>query len=190
MIFGVGVYKAGKYLSRVDGKLTRGYAVWKHMIERCYYDKYSEKYPTYRGCTVEEDFKNFQTFMLWAEKQIGFSCRDFVLDKDLLQKGNKQYNKDLCVFIPVELNAILTNSKATRGKLPVGVSLNSSKYMATLCIDGKNKNLGRFNTPEEAFSAYKDAKESNIRRVAEKYKDLIDPRAYATLMCYDVDIND
>lgn len=50
--------------------------------------------------------------------------------------------------------------------------------------------LGTFNTPEEAFYAYKEAKEDYIKEVANKYKDRIDIRAYEALMKYEVNIDD
>ena len=54
----------------------------------------------------------------------------------------------------------------------------------------KLKYLGRYNTPEQAFLAYKIAKESYIKEVAEKWRDQIDPRVYNTLMNYEVNIDD
>ena len=42
------------------------------------------------------------------------------------------------------------------------------------------------NTPEEAFQAYKQAKETYIKLQAEKWKDQIDVRAYEALMRYEV----
>ena len=38
-----------------------------------------------------------------------------------------------------------------------------------------------FSTPQEAFHAYKVAKENHIKLLAEKYRDQIDPRAYEAL---------
>jgi hypothetical protein len=56
--------------------------------------------------------------------------------------------------------------------------------------EAKEKYLGRFVTPEEAFQVYKQAKEAYIKEVAELYKDQIDIRVYEALMKYEVDIND
>ena len=50
--------------------------------------------------------------------------------------------------------------------------------------------LGTFNTPEEAFCAYKEVKEAYIKDVADKWKDRIDPRVYDALMNYQVEITD
>ena len=54
----------------------------------------------------------------------------------------------------------------------------------------QNKYLGLFNTELEAFYAYKQAKETYIKEVANKWKDQIDPRVYNALMKYEVEITD
>ena len=45
-------------------------------------------------------------------------------------------------------------------------------------------------TQIEAFYAYKEAKETYIKEVANKWKDNIDSRVYDALMNYQVEIND
>ena len=45
-------------------------------------------------------------------------------------------------------------------------------------------------TPEEAFQAYKTTKESHIKEVADKWKDLIDPKVYQAMNNYEVEITD
>ena len=87
---------------------------------------------------------------------------------------------------------MLVNSRATRGEFPVGVyhDASRSKFQSHIRMHGKRKHLGRFVTPEEAFQAYKQAKEAYIKEVANKWKDQIDSRVYEALMNYEVDIND
>ena len=50
--------------------------------------------------------------------------------------------------------------------------------------------IGRYTTPEEAFQAYKQAKEAYIKEVANKWKDQIDNRVYEALMNWGVSIDD
>lgn len=50
--------------------------------------------------------------------------------------------------------------------------------------------LGNYATAEEAFYAYKEAKESYIKEVANKWKDQIDPKVYNALMNWEVEITD
>ena len=54
----------------------------------------------------------------------------------------------------VTVSENLSNS-LKRGSLPKGVTFTKGKYQAQISIQGKNKYLGRFNTPDEAETAYK-----------------------------------
>ena len=56
--------------------------------------------------------------------------------------------------------------------------------------EAKEKYLGRFVTPEEAFQAYKQAKEAYIKEVAEEWRDSIDPRVYESLTNWVIEITD
>ncbi len=191
-VFGVGVLGA-KYSTRVNGRNTKEYGLWVRMLERCYSDGYKKKQPTYEGCEVGDKFKSYEYFYEWCHKQIGFGVDGWHLDKDLLVKGNKVYSESTCVFIPSEINAILTKSTASRGKYLIGVSW-SNANKAFVAQVNKNKGvseyLGSFNTELEAFKAYKKAKESFVKEQAEKFKSQIDERAYEALMNYQVDIDD
>ena len=72
----------------------------------------------------------------------------------------------------------------------LGISVD--EYFATEIKPSAIKvtNIGSFNTEIEAFQAYKEAKEANIKEVANKWKDQIDPRVYEALMNYHVEITD
>jgi len=50
--------------------------------------------------------------------------------------------------------------------------------------------LGLFDTPKEAFQAYKTAKEKYIKEVADKWKDQITEQAYQAMYRYKVEITD
>jgi len=63
-------------------------------------------------------------------------------------------------------------------------------YRAQIKSDGVVKCLGDFKTVEEAFLAYKKAKEAYVKSLANKWKDQIDPRVYNALMNYKVEITD
>lgn len=56
--------------------------------------------------------------------------------------------------------------------------------------NGEVIHLGYFDTPEEAFYAYKPVKEAYIKALAEKWKDQIDTRAYEALMNWTIEITD
>ena len=185
LVCGVGV-NDGRYSATVNGKILKEYDVWKTFLRRCYSPKYQRVWLTYVGCSVSENFKNYSYFHEWCQNQIGFGQEGFELDKDLLFKGNKVYSEETCLFLPSQLNSLLLSCKATRGGLPIGVCAHGQRFKADCC----SKHIGYFDTPEEAFHAYKQVKEAFIKAQAEKWKALIDPRAYAALRAYEVSITD
>ena len=191
-VFGVGV--AGtKYPNRVNGRKTKEYVLWCHMLERCYSEKYQKKQPTYEGCEVSDNFKSYEYFYEWCHNQVGFGVDGFEIDKDLLIKGNKVYSESTCVFIPREINQVLTKCTASRGKHLIGVcwSKTANAFKAMVRINkGKQEHLGYFKTELEAFNAYKTAKEAFVKEQANKWKGKIDIRAYSALMKYQVEIDD
>ena len=195
-VFGVGILGT-KYSSKVDGVRTKEYGLWVRMLERCYSDSFKKKNPTYEGCEVSDNFKSYEYFYEWCNKQIGFSVdgngNPFQLDKDLLIKGNKVYSESTCVFLPKEINILLTKRTASRGEYLIGVSWHKTKKAFVARVNknkGKPEWLGLFKTEIEAFNAYKEAKESFIKEQAEKWKGKIDDRAYNALMNYTVGITD
>ena len=118
------------------------------------------------------------------------------LDKDILHKGNKIYNLENCILVPDWINLLFTKRDANRGDCPIGVSYNkaSKKYQALCSINGKLKGLGYYSTPLEAFSAYKIAKENEIKRIADEcvLKGYItqESRLYNAMISYQVKITD
>ena len=97
------------------------------------------------------------------------------MDKDILVKGNKVYSPETCCFVPSEVNLLFSKTGKLRGSLPIGVKTNGyGAYQASLRCHGKHKTLGQFKTCEEAFQAYKAAKESYIKEVANKMERKVD----------------
>ena len=196
LVHGIG-FKGMDYPSYDGEKMLKEYSLWKGMLFRCT-NKYWIKKPTYENVSCSENFKSYTFFYEWCNKQIGFKSRDekgnyWQLDKDLLIKGNKKYNENVCVFVPQRLNLLLIKYDAKRGDYPIGVSWEEKRgKFQTSCQDsfGVSRNLGRYYTVEESFQAYKTFKEMTIKQAANKYKDLIDPRAYQALLNYTVEITD
>jgi hypothetical protein len=196
LVHGIGT-NDGKYPAFKDGKPTKEYDLWKHMLHRCT-EKNGIKNPTYDNVSCSKNFKHYSFFYEWIHRQVGFGNKDekgrcWNLDKDLLVKGNKIYSEDVCVFVPQRINLLLTKRDASRGEYPVGVHRNTGnrKYMSK-CSRGASKqtHLGSFNTPQEAFLAYKTFKEALIKEVANEYKEQLDERAYEALMKYEVNVDD
>ena len=176
---------------------TKEHDLWRSMLARSYTDRNLKLKPAYVGCTVSDNFKNYTYFYEWCNSQIGFKKYDennrmFALDKDLLQKGNKIYSENTCVFVPMEINNLIVKSDSLRGDLPVGVMYDKArdKFQSQMWVNNKRMFLGRFNTAEEAFFKYKESKEQHIKTVANKWKGLIDYKAYEALINYEVEITD
>ena len=191
-VFDVGIVGTN-YPATVNGRITKEYNRWHSMLERCYSDTSKKKNPTYEGCEASENFKSYEYFYEWCNKQIGFNNEGWHLDKDLLVKGNKVYSEDSCVFLPQEINKILTKRTTSRGEYLIGIYW-SKTHKAFKAQVRKNKGgrecLGYFATELGAFNTYKVAKEAFIKEQANKWKLQIDERAYEALMKYTVEIAD
>jgi len=185
-VYGVGYLGVGSHQAYIDCKATIQYNLWKAMIQRCYSAKSFIKHPTYIGCSVSDEFLNFQTFATWYDNN-SYECEsELQLDKDILFKGNKVYSPDMCCLVPRSINMLFVNRKAKRGNTPIGVTLMNGKYQ-TRCNAGKGKleYLGTFDTPELAFNCYKEFKESFIKQVAESYKGVIPQKLYDAMYTYE-----
>lgn len=177
--YGLGYIGCGIYST----KNKKHYNVWNNMFQRCYSKKQEKNSPTYKDVNVCEEWYNFQVFAEWFENNYK---EGFQLDKDILIKGNKIYSPETCCFVPQEINTLFVKNDSNRGKYPIGVTTSYGKPVAQI----SGKNLGTFNTVDEAFKIYKIAKEKQIKEVADKWKTLIDPRVYQALYNYKVEIAD
>lgn len=186
-VCGVGVL--GDEPAYVNGKHLKEYMLWGAMLKRCYDDKYHTKHPTYKDCYVSENFKHYPYFKSWCPRQVGFNQDGWELDKDILLRGNKFYSEDTCVFLPQEINKLLNRQNKNQEKYPVGVYYDNreNNFQSRINNGEKQLRVGRFCTSEEAFQAYKQAKEAQIKAIANKWKDQIDIRAYEALMTYQVE---
>lgn len=169
------------------------YNVWIRMLERAYSDDYHIKEPTYIGCSVCEDWMCYSTFEKWfIDNYYELDGEKVCLDKDILVKGNKIYSPEMCIFVPQKINNLFTKNNKIRGKYPLGVYWHKKekKFNASLNINGNQIVVGRFDTPEEAFECYKEAKENEIKRIANEYKNKIPQILYEAMMNYQVEITD
>ena len=195
-VFGVGITGL-EPIRDENGELLSSYKCWCSMLNRCYSAKFQEKRPSYIGCSVSDDWLYYPNFKKWYDNNYyEIDNKTSQLDKDILIKGNKVYSPETCVFVPNFINLLFIKRQKLRGAFPIGVNYDkaSKKYRAQLNIfkDGKKtrKNLGYFTTPEEAFNAYKRAKEDYIKKIADNYKDKIPAKLYQAMYSYRVDIDD
>lgn len=187
LMSGRGVYDPSVLSVKSQPHLPRLYRLWADMFTRTS-PAYWSKRPAYSGTIVDPAFIHFADFASWAVKQANWDKPGYQLDKDILHRGNLRYGPDTCVFVPLALNSLLTKPANRRRDLPIGSRREKGcdALIVSLSINGQKKYIGRFKSADDAFAAYKQAKEAEIKRVAELWKSEIDPRAYAALMAYEV----
>jgi hypothetical protein len=123
--------------------------VWHSMLQRCYDSKYHNRYPTYKDCTVCDEWLLLSNFKKWFDENY---IEGYVLDKDILFTGNKVYSPETCCFVPHEVNEMIHSIK--KRELPLGVHFHKNRYCACLNTKSKRIYLGRYKTKEEASEIY------------------------------------
>ena len=190
-VYNKGYFGIGKYVSRPVSKGPQCicYKRWKEMIGRCYC-KSIPSYQSYgaRGIIVCKDWLNYQNFAKWWEEN--YIDESFDLDKDILHKNSKEYSPENCCFLPRVINTALTSRRRKRGNYPMGVRMKEGRLIAQINYMNSKKHLGTFNTVEEAFNAYKVAKEKCLKDYAEKFKSILPNKVYNALYNYKIEITD
>ena len=116
-VYGKGFVGAGIYKTKINGKEVRAYKIWQSMHQRCYDHKLHDKYPTYIGCFVCEEWHDFQIFSEWFE----LNYKDGLhLDKDIKVKGNKVYSPSTCLFVSHAENVVAASAKHYTFLSPLG----------------------------------------------------------------------
>lgn len=176
-------------LVKINNKNIQSYNTWRLILLRCYSEKEQIKCPTYRDCSVCDEWKYFSNFKRWFDENY---IEGYAIDKDILIKGNKVYSPETCCFVPARINSLFIKMKNNRGGLPIGViySKNKIRYRCCFTYKGKSTCFGYFDTPESAFYTYKQTKELYIKEIANEWKDKIAPKVYEALMKYEVEITD
>lgn len=188
-VYGVGFIGQGNYKTSVNRKKTKEYSKWNNILHRCYDKNYKENNPTYKDVTVCEEWHNFQVFAQWFEDSY---IEGFQLDKDILSKSTKIYSPETCCFVPIEINSLFKKFNSGVNSLPRGISYDkiNNKYKVSVSKSGKTITKGRYSTVEEAVNIYKIEKETEIKRVANKYKYQITQQVYQALINYKITYND
>jgi hypothetical protein len=186
-VYGVGYYGIGDHVSKIDGKHTRAYRRWNDMLKRGYCPKEKARYPTYADCSVDKEWHNFQVFADWFYDQPNSTREDFALDKDLMVWGNKTYSKDFCSFVPEQINTLLNDHGSARGDFPQGITKLDDGYVARLSVHNERIYLGYYNTADDAYQVYREAKSAHVRKLADRYKDDLHPTVYKNLMTWELE---
>lgn len=146
------------------------YCKWRSMLSRCYSTKFQEKYPTYRGCYVCEEWLIFSNFKSWMEKQ---DWQGKSLDKDILFPENKLYSPSTCIFLDKKVNTFLIERNASRGEYMIGVYWHKQlgKFVARCNDSNSLKHLGVFSTEIEAHKAWLSFKLEQAKLLAAEQTD-------------------
>lgn len=168
LVFGVGINdvnsKTQEVIKHADGTrkvvwVCPYYTKWYSMLRRCYSITHHRKFPHYQDCEVFDDWKFFSNFKEWMNNH-DWEGKD--LDKDLIKEGNRNYHPDLCCFLPPIVNTFMTDSKAKRGKYPLGVYFrkDTRKFKAQCGnpFTTKQVSLGSYDCPYKAHEVYKKKK--------------------------------
>ena len=180
----------GPYLSKENGIKTKAYDAWYQMLRRCYDEKLQNKKPTYKGCTVDETWHNFQAFAEWYENNYyEIPNETMQLDKDILLKGNKVYGPNTCIIVPNSINSLFKHKKGNID-LPKGVSKIGKKYRGSYYCNDMKINGPTVETIEEAFDFYKQGIESRIKQIANMYIEYLPDNIYNILINYEINIDE
>jgi hypothetical protein len=164
-----------EYKHKVRGKLALKkeykpiYKTWYDMAKRTTNPERQAKKPTYKDTWVCEEWKYFSNFLNWSLAN-GYR-KGLDLDKDILDIGNKCYSPDTCVFVSRAINTLLVYKQSDNSGLPIGVGYQEfnhkgykriNPYRLQVSINGEQKYIDSYATPEEAGLAYGREKSKHI----------------------------
>lgn len=179
LIFGVGIndadyvvkqtsYKSGKY--EVIWQCPY-YMRWIGVLERCFSEKAHVKIPSYKKCTIADEWVYFTNFKKWMETQ---DWHGKEIDKDILIKGNKIYSPKRCCFVEKSINIFVADKRA-HGLCMTGVTFNKGKRkFESRCnnpFTKKTEYLGAFDDELDAHNAWKIKKHHFSCLLAETVSD-------------------
>lgn len=174
-VFGVGINDA-PYKTHIKIGEKRYecpfYSKWQGMLKRAYYQPYKDKNPTYKDCTVCDEWLLFSNFRVWMTNQ---DWEGKELDKDILVQDNKMYSPETCSFVSKKINALIVSCVSLRGMYKSGVCVRKdavkNKFKATCSVDGAQVHLGYYSSEKEAHGAYCKYKYKVIAEAAESQEE-------------------
>ena len=115
MIYDKGINDMPYGWTNKNKKNHKIYRTWKSMVERCYSEKYHEKFPTYIGCNVCAKWLKLSNFVEEFKLIDGYDEDKFLngelcLDKDIKSNGeNKVYSLENCLWVSKSENTKQAN---------------------------------------------------------------------------------
>lgn len=141
------------------------YTKWSKMLGRCYSKAQNITKPSYKDCTVCEEWLTFSNFKSWMENQ---DWEGKELDKDILEPFNTVYSPNTCIFVDKTINNLLNKYKKKMGKYPMGITVDKrgGNFKVMCNYFGKRKYLGTYLTLEKASEVYRSFRSKYIKEVA------------------------
>lgn len=182
-VYGVGYIGFGEYRVSKDRKHLAAYKKWQSMIERCYSKRYQSKKPTYIGCTVADEWHDFQNFAEWFYADPHYDL-NYELDKDILFMGNKVYSNKTYALVPSDINSFAKGYTKKSG-LPLGISHRNKSYSVRMYKAGESKWIGSYDNLGDAVRAHARARSCYARQLAEHWKNKVSYPVYRALCNWD-----
>ena len=195
------VAELGREQEYYDYNTVKGnpaYSIWAGIYARCYGGSSLYVNKCYDEAFMCDEWKNNRdSFAEWYSANY-YECdgERMAVDKDLLNRGNKEYAPDKCCILPETINSALASATKRRSRYKsakvyaIGVDYDKArdKFFARITPFGYDKQvkLHYWDTEEEAFQEYKLFKESEIRVLALRYRDKIPDRLFDALIKYEV----
>ena len=161
LICGVGIND----IRQSDMKL---FFCWRDMLYRCYGKKINGYNKAYSNCVVSKEWLRLSSFAKWFYDNYHDGWQ---LDKDILSNGEKIYSSKTCCFVPNEINMLLVKADAK------GMTFVKHAWQAAYA----GKYLGRYQTPEDARTAYNRAKFEHMNTLIENFKSQLREDVYVRL---------
>jgi hypothetical protein len=182
LLYGVGFNDVDYRVYRtanIDGKykniwICPYYRKWADLLKRCFCEKLQQNRPTYKGCSLFEDWLYFSNFIKWVDNQPNKDWQNCDLDKDLLLQNNKFYSPENCVFVGSKVNSFILK-KTDGGHYLTGVywNIKNNKFLAQ-CTDPFGLNgryIGLFDSELEAHKAWQAKKHEYACQLADLQED-------------------
>lgn len=176
-MFGIG------YLGCSDAD-TKGeiYRKWANMMQRCYSEATHKIKPYYRDSRAHEEWWNFSNFREWYRENI-IEGRKFDLDKDILVQGNNIYGSDTCSLVTHYANTIFQHRGIETNIVKSNIK---GKFDASVSILGKTKEVGSFDTYEEAEKQLLLFRKETITKYANKNRNKVPYKVYEAMIKWEV----
>ncbi|POU02331.1 hypothetical protein C3369_07645 [Escherichia sp. ESNIH1] len=146
------------------------YKSWTNMLERAYSSRFHLTYPSYKGCTVCDEWLKFSNYLKWWQVN---HRKNYQADKDLLIPGNREYGPDTVRFVPSYVNNVLLDKAAKRGGYALGVVKNQKNNTFTVyCnqLGRKHYQASGFTSEAKAHKVWQEAKIVAIELVIARYR--------------------